>query len=330
LLPAFFARPAELVAPELIGCLLVKRDASGSLLWGVIVETEAYCQSEPACHGHRRRSPSNETLFGEPGRFYVYVSYGIHHCVNVVTGRSDWASGVLLRAAALPGEPERVAAGPALLARRFGIDRHHDAQPLLPDQGLWLSPRPPLLAAWLEGDRGVSDGPSFQGQAAPVACQTAVARQAAVADIQTDDDASTGLDAAAAQDVQADRQTRSELACRPNVDATPAGSDGVVLRSGAAPGAIVVPGAAALHQAVAASGTAAIAPQACPTPASVAASPLMRTHRIGISQGQDLDWRWYLRCSRSVSRRAKGDRPPTQDGLLARLEGGASAFHGDR
>ena len=50
----------------------------------MVVETEAYCQSEPACHGYRRRTPSNETLFGEPGRFYVYVSYGIHHCVNVV------------------------------------------------------------------------------------------------------------------------------------------------------------------------------------------------------------------------------------------------------
>ncbi len=79
---AFFARPAEVVAPELIGCLLMKRQASGELLWGVIVETEAYSQEEPACHGYRRRTPSNETLFGEPGRFYVYVSYGIHHCVK--------------------------------------------------------------------------------------------------------------------------------------------------------------------------------------------------------------------------------------------------------
>ena len=79
---AFFCRPAEVVGPDLVGCRLVKRQADGSLLWGVIVETEAYSQDDPACHGYRRRSPSNETLFGEPGRFYVYVSYGIHHCVK--------------------------------------------------------------------------------------------------------------------------------------------------------------------------------------------------------------------------------------------------------
>ncbi|MBM5793944.1 MAG: DNA-3-methyladenine glycosylase, partial [Cyanobacteria bacterium K_DeepCast_0m_m1_088] len=48
---SFFARPAEVVAPELIGCRLVKRQAGGELLWGVIVETEAYSQLEPACHG---------------------------------------------------------------------------------------------------------------------------------------------------------------------------------------------------------------------------------------------------------------------------------------
>ena len=71
-----------MVAPELIGCLLLKRQVYGELMSGVIVETEAYCQSEPACHGYRRRTPSNETLFGPPGNWYVYLTYGIHHCVK--------------------------------------------------------------------------------------------------------------------------------------------------------------------------------------------------------------------------------------------------------
>ena len=142
----FFCRAAEVVGPELVGCRLVKRQKDGSLLWGVIVETEAYSQDEPACHGYRRRSPQNETLFGEPGRFYVYVSYGIHHCVNVVTDRPEWANGVLLRAVAMPGEPERIAAGPGLLARRFGIDRRCDALSVLGDCDLWLASRPSELS----------------------------------------------------------------------------------------------------------------------------------------------------------------------------------------
>ena len=181
-----------MVAPDLIGCLLVKRQSTGDLLWGVIVETEAYSQEEPACHGHRRRSPSNETLFGQPGCFYVYVSYGMHHCVNVVTHRADWANGVLLRALALPDEPERVAAGPALLARRFGIDRRFDAMPALPEHGLWLAPCPPDLVL-------------------------------------------------------------------------------------------------------------------------VSSEDLLQTCRIGISQGGDLPWRWYLRRSRAISRRARGDRTPSPE-----------------
>ena len=142
----FYARPAEVVGPDLIGCRLVKRQADGSLFWGVIVETEAYSQDEPACHGYWRRSPQNETLFGPPGRFYVYVSYGIHHCVNVVTDRDNWANGVLLRAVALPDEPERAAAGPGLLARRFGLDRHHDTLALTGENDVWLAARPASLA----------------------------------------------------------------------------------------------------------------------------------------------------------------------------------------
>lgn len=142
-------RPAAAVAPDLLGCLLVRRDRQ-QLRWGVIVETEAYCQSEPACHGHRRRSPSNTTLFGEPGHFYVYTSYGVHHCCNVVTDRPGWASGVLLRSLDLPlaVQHERRAAGPGLLCRCLGIDRSFDGQ-LVTDSaaGLWLTGRPPVLAA---------------------------------------------------------------------------------------------------------------------------------------------------------------------------------------
>ena len=80
---SFFCRPAQIVGPDLVGCRLVKCQDDGSLLWGVIVETEAYSQDDPARHGYRRRSPQN----GETGRFDVVVSYGIHHCVNVVTNR---------------------------------------------------------------------------------------------------------------------------------------------------------------------------------------------------------------------------------------------------
>jgi 3-methyladenine DNA glycosylase Mpg len=73
----------------------VKRLPSADLLWGVIVETEAYSQGDPACHGYRRRTPSSKPLFGEPGRFYVYVSCHIHPCDRVVrieaSGKSLYA-----------------------------------------------------------------------------------------------------------------------------------------------------------------------------------------------------------------------------------------------
>ena len=131
-----------MVAPDLLGCLLVKRESNNNLLWGVIVETEAYSQSEGACHGNKKRTPRNETLFGQPGRLYVYLTYGKYHCVNVVTYRDNWADGVLLRAIAIPNEDERIAAGPGLLAKRFGLNRSHDNLPISIKNGIWLSKKP--------------------------------------------------------------------------------------------------------------------------------------------------------------------------------------------
>ncbi len=135
----FFSRPSHLVAPDLIGCFLIKRISKNEYLSGVIVETEAYSQEESSCHGFRGKTKRNETLFGEPGNLYIYLSYGINHCVNVVTGNKNWANGVLLRSIAIYGEDERIASGPGLLARRYGLSKKHNNLYLSPENNFWLS-----------------------------------------------------------------------------------------------------------------------------------------------------------------------------------------------
>jgi len=86
------------------------------------VETEAYSQEEEACHGFNKKTKANQTLFGEPGLFYVYRSYGIHHCLNLVTDKNNFASGVLIRSVFISEKEERVASGPGLLTKKFQID----------------------------------------------------------------------------------------------------------------------------------------------------------------------------------------------------------------
>ena len=88
----------------------------------MIVETEAYSQEEEACHGYKQKTRSNKVLFGEPGRFYIYRSYGIHHCLNIVTDKNDFASGVLIRAVSFSNKNERLASGPGLVTKAFEID----------------------------------------------------------------------------------------------------------------------------------------------------------------------------------------------------------------
>ena len=89
---AFFDRTVHEVAHELIGCELRVGETAG-----VIVETEAYEESDPACHAYIGRTARNEVLFGPPGHAYVYLSYGIHSLLNFVTGPEGSASAVLIR-----------------------------------------------------------------------------------------------------------------------------------------------------------------------------------------------------------------------------------------
>lgn len=95
---SFFARPTGEVAPDLLGCVLV-RSVPGAVLSGRIVETEAYGGADdPGSHAFRGPTRRNGVMFGPPGYLYVYRSYGIHSCLNVVCEREGAAGAVLIRA----------------------------------------------------------------------------------------------------------------------------------------------------------------------------------------------------------------------------------------
>ncbi len=110
----FFDRPATEVAPELLGCVLVHSSADGEVA-AELVEVEAYMGSgDSASHSYRGRTARNEVMFGPPGHAYVYFTYGMHFCVNLVCQLPGTASAVLLRAG-------RIVAGNDLaVRRRFG------------------------------------------------------------------------------------------------------------------------------------------------------------------------------------------------------------------
>jgi DNA-3-methyladenine glycosylase len=152
LAPEFFARPTLDVAAELIGKLLVHEIGPGACISGRIVETEAYLQDDPACHGwgvvdqrtgriqsHRRGA----MLFGSPGTAYVYLNYGMYWLLNVITEPEGTAGAVLLRAAEplsgiefmrerrpMVAKDHQLTSGPGRLTLAFGVDGTFNGLPL--------------------------------------------------------------------------------------------------------------------------------------------------------------------------------------------------------
>jgi DNA-3-methyladenine glycosylase len=128
--PAFYDRPVLEVARDLIGCVVTLGECSG-----VIVETEAYHDSEPACHAFVGLTPRTATLFGPPGFAYVYISYGVHVMLNTVCEHEGVGAAVLIRALeprtgidimasrrGMPVERERnLCSGPGKLTQALGI-----------------------------------------------------------------------------------------------------------------------------------------------------------------------------------------------------------------
>jgi DNA-3-methyladenine glycosylase len=153
----FFARSVHEAAPELIGVTLLFDGVGGRL-----VEVEAYDQEDPASHGFRGKTPRNASMFGPPGHAYVYRSYGIHWCLNLVCEEEGRASAVLVRAleptAGLDAmrerrgvdDPQLLCAGPGRLCQALGITREHDGLPL---------DRPPFELLPRDGEVEVVAGP---------------------------------------------------------------------------------------------------------------------------------------------------------------------------
>jgi DNA-3-methyladenine glycosylase len=154
---AFFDRDVHEVARELVGATLLV-DGVG----GTIVEVEAYDREDPASHGYRGQTPRNVSMFGPAGRAYVYRSYGIHWCLNLVTGEAGRPAAVLLRALepaqgidamrARRGleDPRLLCSGPGRLCQALAVTRAHD--------GLRLD-RPPFELRARDREREVVAGP---------------------------------------------------------------------------------------------------------------------------------------------------------------------------
>jgi len=139
---AFYRRPAQEVARDLLGRTLCRELPGGRVLRGRLVEVEAYVGTEDAAsHAHRGRTHRNRWMFEAGGLAYVYLVYGMHHCMNVVTGEAGHPSAVLLRATESPNGMS--ASGPGRLTRAFSIDLALDGASLL-EGALWLEAGEPV------------------------------------------------------------------------------------------------------------------------------------------------------------------------------------------
>ena len=128
----YFSAPATELAPDLIGKVLCRRLTDGSVLRRRITETECYFgEEDTACHAHKGRTPRTDTLYLAGGCTYVYLCYGIHALLNLVTGEAEHPEAVLIRGV-------EGASGPSRVTKAMGITCADNRLPLTVEQGIWV------------------------------------------------------------------------------------------------------------------------------------------------------------------------------------------------
>ena len=140
----FFHRDVLEVAPDLVGKIIVHRLPDGTEIRARISETEAYRgEEDKACHASKGRTPRTELLYGESGVIYIYLCYGIHWLMNIITGGKNIPQGVLLRA----GENLK---GPARLTKYLKIDKSFNGMNIYDNPDIWIEDdgfRPEIMKA---------------------------------------------------------------------------------------------------------------------------------------------------------------------------------------
>ncbi|RME45043.1 MAG: DNA-3-methyladenine glycosylase [Chloroflexi bacterium] len=154
---AFFARPTLAVARDLLGCRLVRILPGGQRLSGIITETEAYIgENDQASHASVGRTARNAVMYGPPGYAYVYLIYGVHHCLNVVTEEEGFPAAVLIRSLQPEegiemmrkhrlGRPDsELTNGPGKLCQALRIDRTLNGADLVAGETLFIECNTPV------------------------------------------------------------------------------------------------------------------------------------------------------------------------------------------
>ena len=159
----FFEKPTLWVAGNLLGKVLI-RNWRGKEIKAIITEAEAYCGvDDKASHASRGMTPRNKIMFGEAGYAYVYLIYGMHYCLNIVTEFKDYPAAVLIRGVRLLNDASAKLDGPGKLTKALHIDKFLNGEDIVISQKLWIEDVGGATADRFKIKKGLRVGVDYAG-----------------------------------------------------------------------------------------------------------------------------------------------------------------------